>query len=190
VTKWLWRQSFHKVAVSAFVDAFPLILGHNPEMLEDFEAKTKQARIDYVYTHRGLEIGGGFAASVEREARGKGKVGMVRPSFRISHVAGGLDDEPLETKGVLRTTSDGKMPAFVVVGIQGELGVATDPPDADDASLRDLTVTIHIDFRYSESLAFRLGVPIQMKRVAAMADETDVGRQWTLPVFVATMLKL
>lgn len=190
VTKWLWGQKTHKISVSAFLDMYQLVLGHNPEMLEDFEAKSKQARVDYVFTYRGLEIGGGFAADVSREGRGKGKVGTLRPAFRVSNVVGSFDDEPLEKDGELRTTKDGKMPPIVIVGIEGEFGFATDPPDDDDASLRDLMVTVHLDFRYSETLAFRLGAPIQMKRVAAMNDATNIGRQWTLPILVATMIKL
>lgn len=190
VTRWVWKQPTHKFSVAGFVDLFPLTLGHNPDMLADVENKQREVRFDWVRAKRGLEIGAGIAWSTEREGRGTALVGSVRPSFRIAMVAGTLDGKPLEEGGELRTTGDGALPPIVIVGVKGELGLATDPPDSDDTTLRDLKLTVHVDFRYTENLAFRIGVPIAMKRVAGMTDPTNIGNQWTLPVFVATVLKL
>lgn len=78
----------------------------------------------------------------------------------------------------------------MIVGVSAELGLAIDPPADDAAALRDLTITPHIDLRYTENLAFRIGAPIEMKRVAAKADPTDVGQQWTVAALIATVLKL
>jgi hypothetical protein len=39
VMQWAWAHPTHKVSGGGFVDMFSLTLGHNPEMLEDFETK-------------------------------------------------------------------------------------------------------------------------------------------------------
>lgn len=192
VAKWAWTEPTYKISIAGFLDMFPLTLGHNPEMLKRFEAKSRELRLDFAFTKGGWEVGAGLGLASSREERGGALTSMVRPSFRISWAVGALDGERLRPRGdpSVRTNGKGKLPPMVILGVRGDLGVAPSPPDTDDAKLRDLTLTLHADFRYSADLAFRIGVPLQMKRVAAKADPTDIGAQWTLPVFVATVLSL
>jgi len=191
VTRWVWDQHTLKASLTGHLDLFPLTLGFNPQHLADFEQKASELRIDGLYTRRGVEAGLGVGWAMERSDRGNPRVGLITPSLRISRTVGALDGKPLvDDTGRLRLLDDGTLPPIVVIGMEGSLEVATESVENDTSKLRALTITPHIDFRYNADLAFRLGVPIAMKRVKSLTDPTSVGSQWTIPVFVTTMLTL
>jgi hypothetical protein len=191
VTRWVWDQQTIKVSLTGRLDLFPLTLGFNPEDLADFERKAGELRVDGLYSGRGLEVGFGVGWETERSDQGEPSVGRITPSFRISQVVGALDGQRLiDGAGKLRLLGDGTLPPIVVIGVEGTLEIATEAVENDSSKLRAMTITPHIDFRYNADLAFRLGVPIAMKRIASSMDPTSVGSQWTIPVFIATMLTL
>jgi hypothetical protein len=192
VTRWVWKQWTGKVSLAGHIDTYPVTLGFNPENLRDFEQKGREIRLDVLLSRRGFEFGAGVGWGTERSDRGEDYVGAVSPSFRVSKVIGALDETELEHPATkeLRLEDDGSLPPILVIGVQGEFSIATGDVENDSSKLRSMTITPHIDFRYSDDLAFRLGVPFAMKRIASSTDPTDVGSQWTIPVFVATVLTL
>lgn len=191
VTRWIWDQHTIKASLSGHVDLFPLVFGFNPEKFEHLETKAREARIDLLYSRRGLEAGLGVGWAGERDARGGKLAGTVRPSFRISKVVAALDGGGVEdADGALRLLDGGQLPPIVVAGVQGELAYAPEAVAGDPAKLRSLTITLHVDLRFNSALAFRIGIPLEMKRIASMTNPADVGSQWSIPAFATTVLTL
>jgi hypothetical protein len=83
----------------------------------------------------------------------------------------------------------------VVAGLELELDVALGKPESQKELVNELSFIPYIDVTVTDELSFRLGVPLHAEQVAGEEEEGSMtpppsALQWTLPVFVATVIKL
>lgn len=146
-----------------------------------------------------LGFGGGRMIDLEMKART-----FLLLSAQLGVVVASLNPRTplLDDNGRLRTTESGEMPPRLVLGVEGSLRPMLGASAADaetsvypQAHIEAVRLGIFADFRVQKNLSFRLGFPVEGKMVLQKKDDAtgidqDVGMQWSIPVFITTIVAM
>lgn len=193
-----WEAHVVKVGFSFREDRAAKIFGLNPDPktpLADGRLNDGELRAELTYTHRRVQatLGGGIG-----EARISLTDPLIKywsPSLSIAVALGGVTGDPL-IKNRHVNVVNGALPPRLVVGLDALVHYSFSPP-ATYSSLEKVAVTAYFDFRFTDKLSFRVGAPLTADLVTRKADNTATpptpaqhDLQWTIPIFVATVIKL
>jgi hypothetical protein len=196
-----WARTKVKFGFLASADHFPRRSGFNPDESKPLPRGQNAARLiqaEAAVEKRGFSLVGSLAW-----ARGRAKFDdktytSLRPAVSLSFAVARLGGGPLTDKDRrIRLLEDGSLPPMLVAGFLAKLDYARTRPDAQTSKLNAAEYQLFLDFRISEKLSFRLGVPYKGELVTRAANNKVVPEilerraiQWSLPVFVATVIKL
>lgn len=190
----LWSKPRIKVGIAAHGDFFARVYGFKPDPDEELsrgelgalkgnlEMETSWRR--YTFT---FGLGAGYAREKPADELGR----TIAANFGLRVLIARLDKKPLRT-----AILDDDSPVFAL-GLTARGEKTLDKPESQETSWNEIEIRAFADFKVSKELAFRLGVPLKAA-IATREANDDVmppiaekrGLQWTLPVFVATVLKL
>jgi hypothetical protein len=194
-----WNLARKRIGLSLRGDFFQRVYGFNPDPstpLSDGRLKDGELRAEASYARRDLEIVAGIGYGTSRTALADELVTYVSPSVSIAWTAGSLSGDSLYKDGEINLI-DGALPPRLVIGLDAQLQYAPSPPATQVVNLQKVVFSAYLDFRFTDKVVVRLGVPItadlalrkgDASMVPAVPDKRD--RQWTLPFFVATVIKL
>lgn len=191
----VWNTPRVRLGFSARSDRFQHQRGFNPDHstpLEDGRRKDGELRIEASYTRRRFELVAGVGAGRSRLAFADARVGYFSPSLSIACTVASLSHDHLYKDGELQLV-DGALPPRLVLGIETQLQYAPSPPAIQVVKIQRVGVTAFADFRFTEKLAVRIGIPLAADLLARKNKdgmEVKLDRQWSFPAFVATVLKL
>ena len=195
-----WRQTKIGVGVLSTADFYPRITGFNPDPARPLPHGQNAAwliQTEGSIEKNGFNLVGSVGWARTRKAFGEDLHTSIRPSLSASFVVSRLDGQPLRRNGVLTFRDDGSIPPLLVAGFSAKIDYAKTRPDSQESALNSAEFQLFLDFRVTEKLSFRLGVPYRGELAVRKADSKadppiTEGRdlQWTLPVFVATVIKL
>jgi hypothetical protein len=192
VARALWQHPRMKLGISAHADMFPLQFGFNPEAdhepalpLGELEALQLHLEAEYTLGPTTLTLGasGGYSREGHTDKLGR----ALAPNIGLRVVLARLDH-----KSIRDTPPDGTTPV-VAIGATARGERTLDKEDIQEGPWNEVEVKVFADFKVSEKLEFRVGVPLSAKLEPRKDDsgtEVKRGLQWSVPVFVATVLKL
>jgi hypothetical protein len=194
------KEATHtRVGVSLRGDLFDHRWGFNPDPksspLPDGRLKDAELRVEAAYARRGFEIAGGIGYGQARAAIDSDLVGYVSPSLSLAWTVASLSGESLyDSNGRLHVVN-GALPPHLVIGFDAQAQYAPSPPATQVVNLKKLSITPFFDFRFTDKLAVRFGVPVNAELAARKADGmkgilAKQDRQWSVPAFIATVIKL
>jgi hypothetical protein len=201
VREWRWNSRRVTWGAAATTDFFPRKFGFNPaegtSELPGGEVKVWELRAERAQRLRRTEWALGVGGGERRQAFDEKRYGYLAPSFYLAHIAFRLGRGTLlDAKRILREV-DGKPVPHVSLGLAVDAELALSRPDTQDTSLNSLECKAFMDFKISDTLSFRLGVPVKGELAVRKADTsatpavTELRKiQWSVPVFVVTVLKL
>ena len=209
----LWETPQLRFSVEGNFDFAPIRWGFAPTTAEDGMAVQKPLSrgeleasqikgavyIRYKRVEGLLGFGGGRMLDLEMKART-----FLLPSAQFGVVVASLDPRIplLDDKGRLRTTESGDLPPRLVLGVEGSLRPMLGASAADaetsvypQAHIEAVRLGLFADFRVQKNLSFRLGIPVEGKMVLQKKDDAtgigqDVGMQWSIPVFLTTIVAM
>ena len=189
-----WTQVRYRWGAALTLDTFALVFGFNPT--SEPLAKGQPARLDFARLAGAFEYHLGIGGGRSREAPSDPLAYYVAPTLSIAVVTASLSGEPLYKDGKLNSV-DGKPPPRLVFGLEGELQYTFDPPTAQATHFSAVKITPFADFLFTESLGFRLAIPIRGKLVTRKADASVTppvtelqDLQWSIPVSFVTVVKM
>ena len=199
-----WRLHDLAIGVSTHADFFPRQFGFNPDTsvpqktLPSGELAETELRGELQYTHARWTVTGGLGGKLARDTFEDPLGKSVRASAGIAALALRLDGKPVEDEdGNVILTKDDKLSPVMSIGLDAAIGFAIDRPVSQHSVIDDVSVSLFVDFKVSDTLAFRLGIPLQATTVTREADDSAIPKvterralQWTVPVFVTTVLKM
>jgi hypothetical protein len=200
-----WNLTRVRLGLSVRSDLFQRQRGFNPDHgppdhptpLPDGRLKDGEIRFEVSYARRGFEFVAGVGAGQSRLALADDLVGYISPSLSIAFTAASLSHDRLYDKdkdGEILHVVDGALPPHLVLGVDAQLQYAPSPPTIQVVKIQRVGVTGFADFRFTDKLAVRVGIPVAAELLArkSKVDGTEVklDRQWSIPAFVATVLKL
>lgn len=196
-----WRQTRFKRGVSGVVEAFPRVWGFNPTpdtKLSQGDVSKASLRVEGTLDSRGFEAVLGFGVGGSREASTDPMYLVISPSFSVAVTVAGLG-APLTTKDLvtgeehLNLVNGTDLPPRVLLGLDLSLDYACGKPAYQVTSIQAFNATAYAEFRFTEKLALRAGIPLQAQLQTENDDKKNPVKrdlQWSLPVFVSTALKL
>jgi hypothetical protein len=202
VTRAKWRQPLQTIGLSAHADFYPIQFGFNPdesERLAHGNAATIEERLEYRTSCRRHSLSLGFGAKTTRDTAHGDFATSVRPAVGFQYIVGRLDGGSLlDEQDDVNTLKKGELPPLFVVGVDGVFGVTVaGKPDSQESAIEEVGVTPFADFRINKDIAFRIGVPLKAELVTRKADAMAMPEvtekkalQWTVPVFLTTVLEL
>jgi hypothetical protein len=189
-----WSKAKTKFAASLISDHFPRRFGFSPDgsSLPHGERNAWELRADFSRAKGAFEwaLGAGLAGS--REGPDDGWSQTLTPSLALAQAFTLLSGKPLQKDGVLNS-DDGGLPPHLVLGLAAKAEIALDRPHNQTSSFNSIRIQPYLDFLISDTLSFRLGVPIKGVIAERPAKDDDAGQrslQWTVPVSIVTVLKL
>lgn len=192
-----WATARTRIGLSLRGDLFEHRFGFNPDAmvpLPDGRLKDGELRLELAYTQGGFEVAGGIGYGRARGALDGDLGGYLSPSLSLAWTAASLSGESLyDALGRLRVVN-GALPPRLVIGLDVQAQYAPSPPATQAVNLQKLSITPFVDFRFTDTLAVRLGVPVNAELASRSADEmkgiaAKQDRQWSVPAFVATVIK-
>jgi hypothetical protein len=193
-----WKAHIVRIGVSIREDRAQRVFGFNPDPskpLSDGRLLDGEVRAELSYSHERIQVALGVGGGEGRIALTDPLLRYVSPAFSAAVIVGSLTSESLMDGNHVRVVN-GALPPRFVVGVDALLQYVPSPPDTYE-KLKKLAVTAYGDFRFTDKLAFRVGVPLTADLVTREADDTKMppitakhALQWTIPVFVATVIKL
>lgn len=190
----LWDRARAKFGVAIHGDMFARLYGFKPdpdEALPRGELKAAEAHLEAEFALRRYTLTVGFGAGYSREEPGDDFERTLAPNIGLRMLITRLDDKALET-----AILDEDAPVLAL-GLTASGKRTLDKPDNQETAWTEVEVTAFADFKVSKELAFRIGVPLKAELATREADDDAMppvaekkGLQWSLPVFVATVLKL
>lgn len=200
-----WQEPQYRAGVGVTFDLFPLMWGFNPDTTKKLaagELSKLVIRAELARVTGPFELHLGFGVGRSRTEVDKSLYSYLTPSLSISGTVCGLskgglyeDAKPGEERQ-LRVVK-GALPPRLALGLDAQLEYSITRPDTQVTALQALTVTAYADFRFTDTLGIRIGVPLAGKLVTREKDDkktpvvtekTDL--QWSLPVFATTVIKL
>ena len=116
---------------------------------------------------------------------------LLSPKFGISWLACFLGRASAsDAEKVIRET--GELPPHLVLGFSASVDLAPDRPTTQPKLVEGAELTAYVDLRFSNDLAFRIGVPVKATLVKREATETVPERsdlQWSVPVSIVALIK-
>jgi hypothetical protein len=183
-----WRHMTHELGVGGSTTVLPFHLGFQPDTpLSQGEWLSVDTRASYTGHYQYFDVTVALGWSRARDDATAPLLSTFTWSLSPSLAVLPLSSAPLMT-GDLPTLVAGKLPPRLVVGLDfdGALVTAGAPTDL---GLSTIDVGVHVDFRFTDSLAVRLGVPFRGTRLVRDSDGAS-GLSWTLPVSITTVLAL
>jgi hypothetical protein len=201
-----WTRRKWKVALGASWDLFPRKFGFSPDesTLSRGEAKTREVRFDASTGLARTELSFGIGVGSAREDLTDDLRAHASPSISLAHAFSLLKSKPLTSNGQLNT-EDGDLPPRLVAGLSVATQFAIDKRASQTTRFNSVEIQPHLDFLISETLSFRLGIPIEgeiavrKKQDAVAASATSPERpevpeqrslQWTIPVAIVAVIKM
>ncbi len=201
-----WRVRTWKVAGSVSFDLFPRTYGFSPDdsQLPRGEVKSNEARLGFSTARAGTEFGAGVGVGRSRDKLNDELRAHISPSVSIARAFSLIGKSPLTTNGELNAL-DGEMPPRLVVGLSAAIQVAVNKRESQDTRFNSVKIQPHLDFLVSETLSFRLGIPIKAEIVVRAKKDAQPetattpakpavvekrALQWTVPVAIVAVLKL
>lgn len=204
--RYKWMNRKRSLGFSARADFHPYKFGFNPDANEDpsknkdlpkGEVAEAELRTEIRHSRRKLTWTAGIGTKWAREGNRGDYTVSARPSAGFQYVVRRLDRGKLEEDGSIALTKDNKLPPHLVVGTDVLIGIPFyHKPKSQTSDLDEVTITLFADFRVTEAIAFRIGIPLKAKlatRKDDTATETNEAKkalQWTVPVFLATVLEI
>jgi hypothetical protein len=193
-----WNMTRWRFGASIRADLFQRLFGFNPDPstpLEDGRLKEGEGRAELSYARRGVELVVGVGYGMSRPELTTDLTGYVSPAVSIAWTAASLSGTPLYDKNCDVNLVDGALPPRLVLGIDAQFQYAPSPPAEQVVNLQKVAVTGFADFRFTEKLTVRIGIPVNAELVSRKADASKgvaakTDRQWSVPVFAATVIKL
>ena len=195
-----WNTPIVRYGVSIREDRAERMFGFNPDPktpLSDGRLNDGEIRAEVSYACERVQLTGGAGGGESRASLTDPLVHYVSPALSVSFVVGGLTGEPLYNKDGQLNVVGGALPPRLIVGLDAVVHVAVDPPATQATRWQKVTVTAYGDFKFTDKLVFRIGVPIDGELASRKANPMATppvtamrDLQWTLPVFVATVIKM
>lgn len=194
-----WTHPRYAFGVGATFDLFPKIFGFNPDeekALPGGELSKFLVRAEWARTTGRFELHLGFGVGRSRAELDKPLYNFISPSLSLTWAVASLSKEDLMKDDKLNVIKGAPPPRFAL-GLDAQLDYGLTRPDTQVTSVQAVAVTGYVDFRFTDKLGVRLGVPItgklvtrsaDTKKTPAVTEQTDL--QWSLPVFATTVLKL
>lgn len=219
-TSTAWHKNAWTLAVDGSIDLAPIRWGFSPLVaagigeppvgseldqgeLKDWRVKlsTKYKRGRFSITP-GLGLGQVYTPGLDPDE--DDPLVYVAPTLTASVVGGALDGRKLidpETGRVrVDHDNDNTLVPHVTLGVEVELEVGVSEakrPEFQTTRLHRAAFTFFGDFQINKNLAVRVGVPVSSELVLQKEDtdaDPDIpkksGLQWTVPVFVGTVLSI
>lgn len=157
------------------------------------ELKRLDLQGEYRYSKRRVSLAVEPGIKMAREASGDDLEGAFSLSASLDVVAARLDGKPL-LKGDQLDVKGGKLPPLLSFGVDLSATMPFDPSDQQERQLGRLafdefSLSVFADLRVSDTLAFRIGIPLQGEAETRKLDDKR-GLVWTMPVFLSTVLKM
>ncbi len=202
-----WDRGTRRLAVGAQWDLFPRKSGFSPDGsdLPRGETQAWQARVDLAYSKRGLELVAGMGIGESRAKLTDPLTKAVTVSGSVARAFTLLRSAPLrDDKGRLKSRG-GELPPRLVIGLAASAEFAPDRPDSQETAVNKALVQPYLDFIVSNTLSFRLGIPVRAEtavldaKAAVAPTATSPGSpavlekralQWTVPVAIVAVLKM
>lgn len=202
-----WASAKTSLGFSIVGDFHPYRFGLNPDENDDpsknkplprGELAKAEARIELHRSRKRLTWTVGLGAKWEREAIDDDLTLSLRPAVGMQYVLTRLDGGPLEKEGEkereMVLTEDGTPPPVLVLGVEALFGAAVhNKPTSQSSRLDEVDLKLFADFRISKEIAFRIGIPLTAEiktREAAAGVAEKKALQWTVPVFLSTVLEI
>ena len=211
-----WKHRTLKFAVGASFELFPRKYGFSPDGsdLPNGDVKSGEARMDFSTGKSGTEFSFGAGFGRSRDKLDDDLRGYVPVSFSVARAFSLLPKkQPLlkprqaQSSGTARELNvvDGELPPRLILGLSAAVQLAVDKRESQETSINSVKLQPHIDFLISETLSFRLGIPLKGEIVVrekkdavaetpttpakpATTEKRDL--QWTVPVAIVAVLKL
>jgi len=192
-----WTTPRLRFGLSLRADLFPRKFGFHPEAADprELQRSDSEVRLEFSRGRDRFEFTTGIGYGAGRTSPRAPLVTYWSPALSVAWTVGSLGDVPLyDTSGRLNVVNRA-LPPRLVLGVDASLQYATDPPAGQVVNVQKLNVTSYADFRFTEKLTVRVGIPIAAALQTRKGDMSGGGtdktdRQWTVPAFVATILKL
>ena len=191
--KYIWDEEKGKnqFGIGGTMDLFNVMWGFNPDSdkeLPDGDISKWQIRSEYAYKEPRMEhiLGVGFGKS--RKELGDELQDFISVSYAFDYLTCRIvGDNFLNDKG--------KLNPHLIVGIEFLLDLSLDHPESQKNALEKCSTLFHADFIFTEKLSFRLGIPIQgeisvRKKNEGEGIEEKRELQWSVPIFLTTVLKM
>lgn len=198
-----WASAKTSLGFAIVGDFHPYRFGLNPNESDDpsknkplprGELAKAEARIELHRSRKRLTWTVGLGAKWKREAIDDDLTLSLRPAVGMQYVLTRLDGGPLEKKGEMVLTEDGTPPPVLVLGVEALFGaVVHNKPASQSSRLDEVDLKLFADFRISKGIAFRIGIPLTAEiktREAAAGVAEKKALQWTVPVFLSTVLEI
>ena len=193
----IWIAQRIRIAVSVRGDFYNRAFGFNPDpttKLPDGRTGDEEVRFEVFYGKKFMDASIGIGGGVARASFSDPRVGYVSPAASLAWTVARLSSESLRKSGQLNVV-DGALPPRMVLGIDVLARYAPRPPATLVTSWSKVAITAYADFRFSDKLTVRVGAPLAADVVVQKADASKGiserrDLQWTIPVFVATVLKI
>ncbi|WP_143195800.1 hypothetical protein [Archangium sp. Cb G35] len=202
IRRFAWKSTRWVVGVDGRIEAFPQTFGFNPDPDPEKnplpQAQLSAWRIE-------------LAGSVGRE-RASLKLGLlfgqertkhtdpldllsVGPSVKVSYVLGSLAGELTDPTGNLLLRK-GELPPLLLLGFDSSVAFATVRPKTHPRPVDKANAAVWLEFRFTEKLAVRTGLQLDVKTVTRAGDTTKTppitelrDLQYSIPVFVLTAMQ-
>ncbi|WNG13257.1 hypothetical protein [Cystobacter fuscus] len=202
IIRYSQKHGTTKFGVQLQYEAFPMRFGFNPDLAEGEETPEKELprgewakigmRADYETRLCGFSVQAGVGAERGRKELADDILWSLTPTASVSRVLTVVGDKGVGGKSLL-VKNDGTLQPHLVGGLLLTSNIALQKAEGQVSPLNDFQATLYVDFRFTENLQARLGVPLKGENVEREAtDAAPVKRdvQWSVPVFVTTVLKL
>lgn len=196
-----WQRGTWKLGISSTAEFFPRKTGFNPTGpttdLPHGQSAAWSIQAEAAVEKKGVSVVGSLGFGRNRAAFDDKLYNSFKPAFSISLPFARLDGQPLQSCGTLELTEDASPPPMLFGGFLVKLDYAKTRPESQTSRLNSAEYQFFLDFRVTEKVSFRLGVPYRGelvtrakddKAMPPTAEKRDI--QWSLPVFVATVIKL
>jgi hypothetical protein len=188
----LWRRQESSLRLGFGVQSqfFPWVGGFDPEcegqqdepgcQKDKLSFKQVQPRAEVAAIVRGVNLTLGLGLAFSREARGE----ELTPALALALAT----DWPL-------TSPLRKDAPRVVLGLEASARLSLDKPAVQKELISEGQITPYLAVEVSDELSFRLGVPLRAELATREADEANQipemrSLQWSVPAFIATVLRL
>lgn len=195
VTRAVWNASRLRIGVSIRADLYPRLFGFKPEEpIYDGRLKESEVRADVSFSRRGFEVTAGIGYGTSRMEFAEERIEYLSPALSIAGTVARLSGTRLYDSNNRLNLVDGAPPPRLVLGIDVQLQYALSQPAYQVAKIQKASITGYADVRFTDKVTVRLGLPVSAalatrKSKDAMPVILKRDRQWTIPVFVATVIK-
>lgn len=192
-----WETRKTRLGFSLVGEFFPRKEGFNPDAstpLPKGQASKWQGRAEISIEQRQTNVTLGLGVGKSREDLKSPLRRFLSPAFSISRGALSLSSDPVVKDDQLNV-KNGKIPPSLVIGLNVGAEIALEKPSSQTSRFNKFEIMPFADFKISDKLSVRLGLPYKGAIQVRKADEAkgiteNRGLQRSLPFSILSVIKL